>query len=335
MSVDNPNHALFEVTSSCNYECKMCYNVWKNLNAKNNIDLDKEKKIKTIKRISKHCKNIVITGGEPTTLSYLPELIKTAVDFGMKVSLITNASLINKNYAHKLKQSGLTNIQISFHHYKKNIYNEICNKEKAFDKMILGLKNLFLYFDKESISANMVPFPKTTNDVYDVGKKLHKLGINEFVVGVPVYTGDAFKNNLKISIHDLRWIYIQLSNLYYNFGQKVTLGGSVPFCVFKNINRDIPVRLGNGCEAGRNVIAIGADGDCRACVEHSIKIGNILTDSFDDIWNSKVLSDFRKCNNLPDECLSCNLLSKCRGGCRVSACNFNGKDPYLYELNKK
>jgi len=65
--------------------------------------------------------NVILLGGEPTLYKYLQPLIKRLVNFGHKVWITTNGSMLTRDFIfHEL--DGITGINISIHHYdlKKN-----------------------------------------------------------------------------------------------------------------------------------------------------------------------------------------------------------------------
>ena len=49
-----------------------------------------------------------------------------------------------------------------------------------------------------------------------------------------------------------------------------------------------------------------------------IKLGHILNDSWESIWNNPVSQEIRNLANISDECKDCNQLDLCGGGCPLS-----------------
>jgi len=86
-----------------------------------------------------------------------------------------------------------------------------------------------------------------------------------------------------------------------------------------------------GCSAGRGTFTFSIKGDVRACSHESKVYGNILEESFKDIYEKMI--DWQNQENLPDDCNPCLERERCAGGCRVIAKAVNGKenskDPYM------
>jgi radical SAM protein with 4Fe4S-binding SPASM domain len=51
------------------------------------------------------------------------------------------------------------------------------------------------------------------------------------------------------------------------------------------------------------------------CQSYYHALGNMLTDSWDSIWNHKLSTQLRERQNLPIKCENCSLVAECGGGC--------------------
>ena len=73
------------------------------------------------------------------------------------------------------------------------------------------------------------------------------------------------------------------------------------------------------CENCGNYVVIEHNGDVFSCdffVEESWKLGNVLERQLSEMLNSELQNRFGACKtDLPAECLECEWLPKCRGGC--------------------
>ena len=79
-----------------------------------------------------------------------------------------------------------------------------------------------------------------------------------------------------------------------------------------------------GCGCGRFYCAIKANGDIEPCVFFPLKIGNILNDTFKNIWwHNPILEQLRDKNQLEGNCRSCEHRYVC-GGCRARAYGYTG-----------
>ena len=136
----------FHITEACNFSCKFCFAKY----CKKQLSFEEQKAV--IKNIadSKIFDSINFAGGEPLLISHLPELIKYSFDLGLKVSVITNGFLLNKEYLDNILPF-VSMIGISVHSFdektkikigscKKN--NEaLSNEQLKFIFNYINLKN--------------------------------------------------------------------------------------------------------------------------------------------------------------------------------------------------
>lgn len=88
---------------------------------------------------------------------------------------------------------------------------------------------------------------------------------------------------------------------------------------------------GYGCGAAFNFVSVLPDGEVHACRKFPSQIGNILTDSLEDIYASQAAGRYRSGSNA---CAGCDLNAVCRGCPAVTASlgldPFRDKDPYCF-----
>lgn len=131
-------NVYIEPTNRCNFNCVFC--------ARGNMHrdydmLDIESFKKTIDSLPDGS-YITMTGhGEPTLNVHIYEMIEYASKKGMFVSLITNASTLNKANRAKLIHSGISRVQISFQAIDKETNNSIM-KGSVFERDLLNMLKL-------------------------------------------------------------------------------------------------------------------------------------------------------------------------------------------------
>lgn len=98
----------FHLWEPCNMRCKFCFATFQDV--KNSIlpkgHLPKEQSLEVVEQLAEiGFEKITFAGGEPTLCPWLPDLIKTAKEFGMTTMIVTNGSKLseiflqeNKNY---------------------------------------------------------------------------------------------------------------------------------------------------------------------------------------------------------------------------------------------
>ncbi len=87
---------------------------------------------------------VVFTGGEPTLVRELPELLSRARSLGyQKISLQTNGlKLADPAYAKKLVDSGLNSVLQSLHSHDPAIHESIFHIDDCFDDCLAGAQNV-------------------------------------------------------------------------------------------------------------------------------------------------------------------------------------------------
>jgi radical SAM protein with 4Fe4S-binding SPASM domain len=87
------------------------------------------------------------------------------------------------------------------------------------------------------------------------------------------------------------------------------------YCRFNPITHDLGVK---GCSAALYNMCIEPNGDVLPCQSYYFPLGNILSDSWDSIWNHQLSKQLRERKNLPQKCNHCELIQECGGGCPLS-----------------
>lgn len=89
---------------------------------------------------------------------------------------------------------------------------------------------------------------------------------------------------------------------------------------------------GYGCGAAFNFVSILSDGEVHACRKFPSPIGNIFTDSLEDVYASRAASRYRTGSSA---CAGCSLNAVCRGCPAVTASLglnlFTDKDPFCFK----
>lgn len=144
-----PLFLIFELMSSCNYECIMCFRRDKKLYKKY---VYKEKlSFETYKRLVDEavefgCPSISLNNNnEPLLQNDLERYIEYAAKKGiMDIIINTNASLLNKRRAKSILSSGLTRIMFSLDAITSDTYRKIRGKDnfKEVESNILNFINL-------------------------------------------------------------------------------------------------------------------------------------------------------------------------------------------------
>ena len=269
-----------ELTRACNLKCIHCLN---NSGIKQKDELTKDELLKLIKKLSSlGVQEIRFTGGEPLLFNGIYDLIKFATEEGICTSLGTNGTLITKEVAKKLKESGLKKVVVSIDGNKKT-HDKIRGK-KNYQKAMHGLK----YLQKNGINVrvNSVIMKSNMDDVIKLAKKMSRKKITIFIRRfISSGRGKELENNM---LNKKDYDYVR-NKLQKELTKKTYVNGHYlrnDEGVNSRIKLPFEIR---GCKAGQRAITILLNGDINLCgflaAQDFPKVGNIKElDDFLDFW---------------------------------------------------
>ena len=265
-----------ELTRACNLKCIHCLN---NSGIKQKDELTKEDLLNLIKKFSSlGVQEIRFTGGEPLLFNGIYDLIKFATEEGICTSLGTNGTLVTKEVAKKLKESGLKKVVVSIDGNKK-IHDKIRGK-KNYQKAMNGLK----YLQKNGINVrvNSVIMKSNMEDVIKLAKKMSRKKITIFIRRfISSGRGKHLENNM---LNKKDYDYVR-NKLQKELTKKTYVNGHYlrnDEGVNSRIKLPFVIR---GCKAGQRAITILPNGDVNLC-------GFLAAQDFPKVGNIKEIDDF-------------------------------------------
>lgn len=265
-----------ELTRACNLKCIHCLN---NSGIKQKDELTKEDLLKLIKNFSSHgVQEIRFTGGEPLLFNGIYDLIRFATEEGICTSLGTNGTLVTKEVAKKLKESGLKKVVVSIDGNKKT-HDKIRGK-KNYQKAMKGLK----YLQKNGINVrvNSVIMKSNMEDVIKLAKKMSRKKITIFIRRfISSGRGKHLENNM---LNKKDYDYVR-NKLQKELTKKTYVNGHYlrnDEGVNSRIKLPFEIR---GCKAGQRAITILPNGDVNLC-------GFLAAQDFPKVGNIKEIDDF-------------------------------------------
>lgn len=296
------------VTYRCNNECAHCYNA----RERNFPELTTELWFKIIDQLwALGVPHLVFTGGEATLRNDLPELIHHAESNGQITGLNTNARrLMDEKYVQKLIDAGLDHVQITVESCNEQIHDEMMQATGAFKQTIAGLKNalqshLYVMTNTTMLHTNVHTIPDTLDFLADVG--VPTVGLNALI-----YSGHGLTVGTGLRENELQPILDMAQRKTAERGQKLIWYTPTQYCQFDPTANHLGVK---GCTAALYSMCIESNGNVLPCQSYYQSLGNLLTDSWDSIWNHKLAIRLRERQNVPAKCGGCLLVAECGGGC--------------------
>lgn len=133
-----PLSGTFELTSRCNFDCKMCYI---HRRAHDSAALSAEKNAKWWLSLAEECCKegmllLLITGGEPLLRPDFREIYEGCRKQGLMVSVNTNGSLLDKKMVDFLAKDPPARMNLTLYGASRETYGALCGQPEAYDRVI-------------------------------------------------------------------------------------------------------------------------------------------------------------------------------------------------------
>ncbi len=296
------------VTYRCNNDCAHCYNA----RERNFPELSTGQWFEILDQLwALGVPHIVFTGGEATLRSDLPELIRHAESNGQITGLNTNARrLSDERYVQQLVEAGLDHVQITVESCDEQIHDGMMRAKGAFRQTIAGLKNalrsnLYVMTNTTMLRTNVHTIPDTLDFLAEIG--VPTIGLNALI-----YSGHGLTVGSGLRESELQPILNMATQKTAARGQRLIWYTPTQYCEFDPTASNLGVK---GCTAALYSMCIESNGNVLPCQSYYHPLGNILTDSWDEIWNHPLAVQLRERQNLPAKCTGCSLAAECGGGC--------------------
>lgn len=206
-----PRLIFWEVTKGCNLRCIHCRATATELQSPN--DLTTGRALEIIKQIADFANPIlVLSGGEPLYRHDIFDLARYATESGIRVALATNGTLVTKDIAKKIVDSGVKRVSISLDGADAMTHDSFRGIPGAFDAAVYGMKNL--QERGMSVQINMTIAKhnaKQLPSVLDLARRLGADALHTFLL-VPVGCGVDIAEEQMVSPRE----YEQMLNWFYD-----------------------------------------------------------------------------------------------------------------------
>jgi radical SAM protein with 4Fe4S-binding SPASM domain len=321
----------YSITTKCNLKCKHCYSESTDQAAPD--ELSTEEAFRLMDDLSGWGIGLlIIDGGEPLCRDDLLDIVKYASSKGIRTTVGSNGTLIDKTMATSMLEARVMAVAISVDGADAQTHDYFRGIAGAFDQTMRGIeacRDTGLPFQ-----LNMVIRKDTLSQLEDMLHLAIDLGANAAELFDLVAAGRA-KEECKeqtLSSDERRQAMELLSDAQVDYPLIIR----VPACPMyplllqeKHIQpKHFPIEMlkrvpyyGRGCAAGMPMgyVMVQSNGEVNPCMLLQVKLGNIREQSITSIWeNSPVLAELRQRELLKGECGSCSYKVTC-SGCRGRA----------------
>jgi radical SAM protein with 4Fe4S-binding SPASM domain len=256
---------------------------------------------------------LTFTGGEPTLRDDLPELLQYAQNRGIVTGLITNGRrLKDKEYVKTLEKAGLDFVQVTLESHKPQIHDLMTGVEGSWKETVVGIKNavrsqIYVTTNTTLSKHNAPEFLRTIDYIQE-------LGVAAFGCNSLIYSGkaNAVSQEFALPVEELEPLLTKIRDKAQQLNLKFLWYTPTQYCRFD------PVQLGLGvksCTAAMINMCTGPNGDAYPCQSYFESLGNILVNSWEQIWNHPLAVKIRNREYVEPKCKDCPQLQVCGGGC--------------------
>lgn len=309
-----------EITKRCNFRCNFCY-ASSNKIPESEAYISDEKIDRLIHEIkANNLVKVTITGGEPLFEHELfLRIIRKLNENGITINLNTNISLMTDAIAQEIKAYIGEDFYIftSLLSPSENTCDSITGISGSYRKVIHGIQ--CCKRNGLKVSLNFTISRENVNDLDLIDDFVNKYQI-ERVSASRVIPPSYERNSVRdvLSKSEIKKIADTLVSLHDKYGISVTSSHPLPLCIIGNDDK-YQVIESQMCRTGLRYCAVNLHtGNVFACSQEDRNYGNIYTQTLYDCWLA--MKDEHGIYNLAEKCQTCDLLNRCGGECKWSAC---------------
>ncbi len=336
-SADKRPVVVWNVTKRCNLRCVHCY---ASADPSPHPDeLTTEEGMALLEDLAQFgCPVVLFSGGEPLMRPDILDLIKKAVDLGMRAVLSTNGVLIDRALARELKKLGLSYVGISMDGLKE-VHDRFRGVKGAFEKAMEAVENckaegikVGLRFTINKINASEIP------GIFDL---VEEYQIPRICFYHLVYAGRGSRLMEQDLSHEetRRWVdyIIDRTKELHDKGLKVEVltvdnHADGPYLYLRMKREGNPraeevyelLKMNGGNNSGVGIGCVSWDGSVHADqFWRHYSFGNVRERPFSEIWmdtSDPLMAKLKeKKKHVKGRCARCRFLEVCAGNFRVRA----------------
>lgn len=266
------------------------------------------------------------TGGEPTLRDDLVELTRYAVEIGLRVNLITNATMLTPRLVRDLREAGLSSAQVSLEGPDAQVHDSLTRVSGSFDRTVAGLgllqdAGLHVHTNTTVNRVNAPHLEGIVDLAMELGMK--RLSMNMVIpcgaatapASLPTRRGqNGGAGPLTMTYTHIAPIVEQVRRKARAAGIQFTWYSPTPYCIYNPVAAGLG---GKSCAACDGLLSVAPDGEVLPCSSLPEGVGNLLTSGFDRVWNSRRARYWREKRYAHRLCRACEQFDLCTGACPI------------------
>jgi len=220
-------------------------------------------------------------------------------------------------FMEKAAQAGLNHVQITIGSCFPEIHDSMMGAN-SFRQTVRGIRTaissgVHVITNTTLMRSNMDHVPQLLEFLYD-------LGVRTFAMNGMISAGGGFDHPNALHAEELPPLIELVKTQSEKLGMRFLWYTPTEYCRLSPIALDVGAKK---CNAGEYSICIEPNGNVIPCQSYYVTAGNILTDDWNDIWQTDLFVSFRDREDypekygLPAKCWHCPDLFICGAGCRI------------------
>ena len=314
----------WHLTQECDLHCRHCYD------RSNRRAFPFERSLALLDELRAFCRNrfirgqVSLSGGNPLLYPHFFDLYRAAAERDFMIAILGNASdraMIEQLASIRMPVYYQVSLEGLEQHNDEirgaGNYRRTVDFLRTLTEM--GVPNMVMLTLTRHNMDQVIPLAEELEGIAG-GLAFNRLALFGEAASLELPTPDEYREFLEsyvvaLDSHPLLTLKDSLLNTIFERDNSGLFGGCA----------------GYGCGAAFNFISILSDGEVHACRKFPSPIGNIHTDSLEDIYASMAARRYRSGSS---SCAGCSLNAVCRGCPAVTASfgldHFAVKDPYCF-----
>jgi hypothetical protein len=170
-----PLYVKIKLIFGCNLKCEMC-NHWRETREP---PLSIERFTRVLDELAAlGCRKVHFSGGEPLLRPQVPDLVAHATSLGLRVALTTNGTLIDKDRAKRLIESGLRSVTVSLDSPDRKVHDRVRGARGAWKQATraVALFRRYAHKGKVTLRINTVVGRSNYDSLAPLPDLAHALG---------------------------------------------------------------------------------------------------------------------------------------------------------------
>lgn len=329
-----------ELLPLCNMNCDMCYV------RLSKAEMEQKGRLRTKEEwisLAHQMKDagtlfLLLTGGEPLLFPEFKELYKELQNMGMILTINSNGTLINEEWADFFAKHKPRRINITLYGADDQAYGKLCHYPAGFQKTVNAIRMLR---DREiDVKINGSITSKNEEDIkkiLDIAKQYDAaVNLDTYMYPASRERNKPFDEQSRMNPKDAAMAKV----LIYKYQM-----GDIAFeeyrrAIINTIEQYIPENYGYeryiSCLAGNCSFTINWQGMIRPCVMQSMPQVNVFDKGFLQGWET--ISNETKKILINEACVSCRyrpICNTCAAAALLETGNYDGIPEYICEYTKE